>query len=75
MYVHRYNEWPGGLPDGIFSNPKSQFGEILEGLELENVDTFYGHLKYNIANSYILWHFFKFCGNIVYFSHFWYIES
>jgi hypothetical protein len=32
-----------GLPDGLFSNPKSQFGKILEGLRLENVDIFYGH--------------------------------
>jgi hypothetical protein len=25
------------LPDGIFSTQKSQFGEILEGLRMENV--------------------------------------
>jgi hypothetical protein len=25
------------LPDGIFSNKKSQFGKILEGLEMEDV--------------------------------------
>jgi hypothetical protein len=35
-----------GLPDGSFSNQKSQFGSILEGLSLENVDIFYGHWKY-----------------------------
>jgi hypothetical protein len=29
-----------GLPDGLFSNQKSQFGKILEGLKLENVDIF-----------------------------------
>jgi hypothetical protein len=29
------------LPDGLFSNPNSQFGKILEGLRLEN-----GHLEY-----------------------------
>jgi hypothetical protein len=34
-----------GLPDSLFSNPKSQFGKILEILRLENVDTFYGHLE------------------------------
>jgi hypothetical protein len=38
-----------GLPDGIFSNPKSQFGCILEGLRIENVVTFYGHLEYFTA--------------------------
>jgi hypothetical protein len=30
-----------GLPDGLFSNQKSQFGQILEGLRLENADIFY----------------------------------
>jgi hypothetical protein len=35
-----------GLPDGLFSNQKSQFGSIWEGLRLENVNIFYGHLKY-----------------------------
>jgi hypothetical protein len=28
------------LPDGFFSNQKSQFGQILEGLRWENVDIF-----------------------------------
>jgi hypothetical protein len=35
-----------GLPDGLFSNPKSQFGQILEDLRLENVDIFYAELEY-----------------------------
>jgi hypothetical protein len=35
-----------GLPDGLFSNQKSQFGQILEGLRLENVDLSYAHLGY-----------------------------
>jgi hypothetical protein len=34
------------LPDGLFSKQKSQFGSILEGPKLENVDIFYGHLEY-----------------------------
>jgi hypothetical protein len=34
------------LPDGLFSNQKSQFGQIFEGLGLENVDIFYEHLEY-----------------------------
>jgi hypothetical protein len=33
-----------GLPDGIFSNQKFQFGKILEGLAMEDVGIFYGHL-------------------------------
>jgi hypothetical protein len=35
-----------GLPDGLFSNQNSQFGKILDGLRLENVDINYGHLEY-----------------------------
>jgi hypothetical protein len=34
------------LPDGLFPNQKSLYGEILEGLILENVYVFYGHLGY-----------------------------
>jgi hypothetical protein len=41
-----------GLPDGLFSNQNYQFGEILEGLRLENVYIFHGHLKYIVD---ILW--------------------
>jgi hypothetical protein len=34
-----------GLPDGFFSNQKSQFvGKFLA--RLENVDMFYGHMEY-----------------------------
>jgi hypothetical protein len=33
-----------GLPDGLFSNQKSQCGYILEGLGMENVVIFYVHL-------------------------------
>jgi hypothetical protein len=34
------------LPDGLFTNPKSYSGSILEGLRLENVNIFYCHLEY-----------------------------
>jgi hypothetical protein len=34
------------LPDGVFSKQKSQFGSILEGLGMENVGIYYGHLGY-----------------------------
>jgi hypothetical protein len=46
-----------GLPDGLFSNQKSQFGKILEGLILENVvpfGIFYGHLGYFMTIWYTL---------------------
>jgi hypothetical protein len=33
--------WYPGLPDGIFTNPKFQFGNFLEGLRLENVGMFF----------------------------------
>jgi hypothetical protein len=39
-------ETASGLPDGLFSNPKSQFGKKYRGLCLENVDIFYGHLEH-----------------------------
>jgi hypothetical protein len=29
------------LPDGLFSNKKSKFGKILEGLAMEDVGIFY----------------------------------
>jgi hypothetical protein len=32
--------WRPGLRDGFFSNEKSKFGQILEGLRWENVDIF-----------------------------------
>jgi hypothetical protein len=51
------HEWPAmpwlgsqtptlGLPDGLFSNQKSQFGKNFQVLRLENIDIFYGHLEY-----------------------------
>jgi hypothetical protein len=60
-----------GLPDGLFSNQKSQFGKILEGHRLENIDTFNCHLKYYQPIWYIL-RFGKFCVNLVRFFLFWY---
>jgi hypothetical protein len=40
------DRFAAGLPDRFFSNQKYQFGQILEGLRWENVEIFYGHLKY-----------------------------
>jgi hypothetical protein len=34
------------LPDGFFSDQKSQFGKILKDLRWETVDILYGHLEY-----------------------------
>jgi metabotropic glutamate receptor 6/7/8 len=41
-----------GLPDGILSNQKSQFGKIWEGLGMEKVGIFHGHMVYIIAFSF-----------------------
>jgi hypothetical protein len=43
-----------GLPDGTFSNPKYQFGNILEDISMEGDGIFYGHLIYFVAIWYIL---------------------
>jgi hypothetical protein len=56
-----------GLPDGIFSYQKSQFGYISERLGMENVDIFYGHLEYIEAIWYMLWY--------MYFEVSWYVYS
>jgi hypothetical protein len=42
------------LPNGFFSNQKSQFGKILDDPRLENVDIFYGHLEYFTDNGDII---------------------
>jgi hypothetical protein len=39
---------------------------------MENHVIFYGHLVYFTAIGNILWPFDIFCGNLVYFSPFWY---
>jgi hypothetical protein len=52
-----------GLPDGIFSNRKAHFGEILEGLAIEDVGTFF-----------VIWSILRPFGviydHLVYFPHF-----
>jgi hypothetical protein len=64
LYVHVYL---AGLPDGLFSNQKSKFGLILEGLAKEDVGIFYGHLVHFRSFCYILWTFGIVRGNLVYF--------
>jgi hypothetical protein len=46
-----------GLPDGFFSNQKSQLGKILEVHAMDDVGTFYDHLVYFTTFGYILWPF------------------
>jgi hypothetical protein len=60
------------LPDGLFSKQKYQFVLILEGLSIENLGIFYDHLIYFTATGNILWSFSILCGDLVYFSPFWY---
>jgi hypothetical protein len=60
------------LPDGIFSNQKSQFGSILDGLLMEDVGIFmaiYFSAKWCILHLAILYISWSFCT----FFPFWYV--
>jgi hypothetical protein len=59
--VHFLQPRRPGLPDGMFSNQKSKFGKIFEGLGMKKNGIFYGHLEYIMAILYSLWPF----GNLV----------
>jgi hypothetical protein len=50
-----------GLPDGSFSNQKSQFGQILEGLGMEKAGIFFGYFEYIKA----IWHMVGPFGNLM----------
>jgi hypothetical protein len=54
-----------GMPDGLYSKQKSQFAS--EGIILENVDIFYGHLEYFTEIWDILRKFGIFYENVGYF--------
>jgi hypothetical protein len=54
-----------GLPDGIFSYQKSQFGLIFENLGMENVGIFIYIYSYFKAIWYDLWPFVIVCGHLV----------
>jgi hypothetical protein len=54
------------MPDGLFSNQKSQFGWILEGLAMEKVGIFYVYLVYSTAFEN-MWSFGIFYGHLIYF--------
>jgi hypothetical protein len=57
------------LPDGLFSNPNPYFWYILEGLEMESVGIYYGHLVCFTA----IWSFCLLYGQLLYFGFVWYI--
>jgi hypothetical protein len=59
-----------GLPDGLFSNQKSQFGNTFQGIRLENVEIFYGRLEHFMNIRDILPTFGTFCVHLVHFSSF-----
>jgi hypothetical protein len=70
--VPRYNSsqkrWTyAGLPDGIFSNQKSQFGYILECLVMEDVGKFYGLSSILLPFRIFYWHLVYFVDVLVYF--------
>jgi hypothetical protein len=55
LYIHNILvHFRLGLPDGIFSNQKFQFGQILESLAMEDVGIIYGHLVHVVAIWYRL---------------------
>jgi hypothetical protein len=60
------------LPDGIFSNQKSQLGLILDGLAMEDVGIFYGHYGH-LVYYVTLWQFYGYLCSI--FFPFWYVVS
>jgi hypothetical protein len=62
-----------GLPDGIFSDQKFQFGKILVCPEMEDGGLFYRPLVYFTALWSILRPFGILCGNLIYFVVIWYI--
>jgi hypothetical protein len=71
MSAHFCNIGPG-LPDGLFSNQKFKFGQILEGLAMEDVGKFYAHLVQFTVFCYILWTFiYVVHGNLEHFFPFW----
>jgi hypothetical protein len=63
-----------GLPDGFFSDQKSQFEYILVDLEMENVVIYSGHIWYFTTIGYILWVFENFVVIWYIFIPLWFIE-
>jgi hypothetical protein len=67
----KVNEVQAGLPDGIFSNQKSQFGKNLECLAMKDVGKFNSQLVYFTGISYIVCTFGIFCDHFSKFFPFW----
>jgi hypothetical protein len=57
------NTTSSGLPDGILSNQKFQFGYILLGISMQDVGIFYGRLVFLVPFGTIY-------GDLVHFSRF-----
>jgi hypothetical protein len=72
---HLLNTGKSGLPDGFFSNQKSQFVLILEGLAMEDVGIFYVHSVNFPAIWHILWPLGIFYPVLVHFYPCWYVVS
>jgi hypothetical protein len=64
-----------GLQDGIFSNPKSQFGQILEGLLTGKCWWILWPLGIYFGTLVDFMGIWQFSCNLVDFSPFWYILS
>jgi hypothetical protein len=56
-----------------FQTKNPNLGGIFDGVSMEDVGIFYGHLDYFMAMSYVLWPFGMVCSFLVYFSPFWYV--
>jgi hypothetical protein len=56
-----------------FQTKNPNLGKLFEGLEMEDVGMFYGHLVYFTLIWSILWSFGICLGYLVYFSTFWYV--
>jgi hypothetical protein len=54
-----------GLPDGIFSYQKSEFGYILNGPGMDFAGIFYGQWVYFAPIGYVSWPFGIFLGRLV----------
>jgi hypothetical protein len=62
-----------GCQMAYFHTKKSQFGYMLEGLEMENVGIFYGHLKYVTSIGRFFDRLKIFGRHLIYFPPSWYI--
>jgi hypothetical protein len=58
----------------VYLQAKNPMDKVyVEGIAMEYVGLFYGHLVYCTAIWYVVWAFCQFSGNLVYFPPFWYV--